>query len=108
WNVPVGRERCAGGLEAGHDALLLAGGSELPFDFFATAPGRELDGLVYAMTFLPQQNRRVSGEAQRPGPQISAEGKHVIVIGGGATRSGRTGPPVPQGAPAGSPPHIMP
>ena len=44
--------------------VLLAGGSEQPFDFFAKSPGRDLDGIHYAMTFLPQQNRRVAGEPQ--------------------------------------------
>src|SRR6185369_5943465 len=82
-NVHVGKDISAAELEARHDALLLAGGSEQPFDFFAKSPGRDLDGLVFAMSFLPQQNRRVSGEAQQDEPQVTAEGKHVIVIGGG-------------------------
>ena len=51
-------------LEAEHDAVLLAGGSEQPFDFFEKSPGRELDGLRFAMTFLPQQNRRVVGSSR--------------------------------------------
>src|SRR5262245_14419504 len=97
-NAHVGRTVSARELEDAHDALLLAGGSERPFDFFETSPGRDLDGLVFAMTFLPQQNRRVSGEAAKDEPQILAEGKHVIVIGGGDTGSDCIGTSFRQGA----------
>ena len=69
-NQHVGKDVSARALETSHDALLLAGGSEAPFDFFATSPGRDLGGLVFAMDFLPQQNRRVSGEPQRDEPQL--------------------------------------
>ncbi|HJU30128.1 MAG TPA: glutamate synthase subunit beta [Hyphomicrobiaceae bacterium] len=96
--VHVGRDISAAVLEASHDALLLAGGSEQPFDFFAKAPGRELDGLVFAMTFLPQQNRRVAAEPQRDEPQITAKDKHVVVIGGGDTGSDCIGTSFRQGA----------
>ena len=58
-NVTVGTDVSAKELERKHDAVLLAGGSEQPFDFFEKSPGRDLDGLHFAMTFLPQQNRRV-------------------------------------------------
>jgi glutamate synthase (NADPH/NADH) small chain len=94
----VGRTVSARELEEAHDALLLAGGSERPFDFFATSPGRDLDGLVFAMTFLPQQNRRVAGEPQKDEPQVLADGKHVIVIGGGDTGSDCIGTSFRQGA----------
>jgi glutamate synthase (NADPH/NADH) small chain len=97
-NAHVGRTVSARELEDAHDALLLAGGSEQPFDFFAASPGRDLDGLVFAMTFLPQQNRRVAGEAQKDEPQVLAEGKHVIVIGGGDTGSDCIGTSFRQGA----------
>jgi glutamate synthase (NADPH/NADH) small chain len=97
-NAHVGKTVSASELEDKHDALLLAGGSEQPFDFFAKSPGRDLDGLVFAMTFLPQQNRRVSGEPQHDEPQITAEGKHVIVIGGGDTGSDCIGTSFRQGA----------
>jgi glutamate synthase (NADPH) small chain len=107
-NVHVGRDLSAQQLEARHDALLLAGGSEQPFDFFASAPGRELDGLVYAMTFLPQQNRRVSGQPQREEVQITAAGKHVIVIGGGDTGSDCIGTSFRQGAKSVTQLEIMP
>ncbi len=86
--IHVGQDLSAKYLESKHDAVLIAIGSEQPFDFFAKSPGRNLDGLHYAMDFLPQQNRRNSGEPQKPKTQeISAKDKHVIVIGGGDTGS---------------------
>ena len=74
-NVHVGKTVTAKELEAKHDAVLLAGGSEEPFDFFAKSPGRNLDGIHYAMTFLPQQNRRVAGEAQGSEAEITRQGQ---------------------------------
>jgi glutamate synthase (NADPH/NADH) small chain len=97
-NAHVGKTVSAPELEEAHDALLLAGGSERPFDFFASTPGRDLDGLVFAMSFLPQQNRRVAGEPQEDEPQVLAEGRHVIVIGGGDTGSDCIGTAFRQGA----------
>jgi glutamate synthase (NADPH/NADH) small chain len=97
--VTVGKDVKARELEEKHDAVLIAMGSEEPFDFFAEAPGRDLEGIHYAMDFLPQQNRRVSGEAQRQGTkEISAKGRHVIVIGGGDTGSDCIGTSIRQGA----------
>src|SRR5262249_21878754 len=97
-NVEVGSAVSAAALAADHDALLLAGGSEQPFDFFAAAPGRDLDGVHFAMHYLPQQNRRVSGEGTGAEREISAAGKHVIVIGGGDTGSDCIGTAFRQGA----------
>jgi len=68
---------------AEYDAVVLAGGAEAPRDL--PIPGRELDGVHFAMEFLPQQNKVVAGD-KVPG-QILATGKHVIVIGGGDTGS---------------------
>jgi glutamate synthase (NADPH) small chain len=65
------------------DAILLAGGSEQPRDL--AVPGRELKGIHFAMEFLPQQNRRNEGDIIREADQITATGKHVIIIGGGDT-----------------------
>src|SRR5215475_14122401 len=107
-NAHVGKDIPARELEASHDALLLAGGSEQPFDFFARAPGRNLDGLVFAMTFLPQQNRRVAGVPPIPGVEITAQGKHVIVIGGGDTGSDCIGTSFRQGAKSVTQLEIMP
>ena len=70
-------------LRAQFDAVLLTGGSEISRDL--PVPGRELDGVHFAMEFLPQQNKVVAGDKLKG--QISAAGKHVIVIGGGDTGS---------------------
>ncbi len=108
-NVHVGRDVSAKQLEEQHDALLLAGGSEHPFDFFAKSPGRELDGIHYAMDFLPQQNRRNAGEPQaKDAREISAKDKHVIVIGGGDTGSDCIGTSIRQGAKSVTQLEIMP
>ena len=109
-NVHVGKDVSAKELEAKHDAVLFAMGSEHPFDFFAKSPGRDLDGIHYAMDFLPQQNRRVAGESRSlPGTkEISAKGKHVIVIGGGDTGSDCIGTSFRQGAKSVTQLEIMP
>jgi len=70
-------------LLAEFDAVLLAGGSEQSRDL--PVPGRDLDGVHFAMEFLPQQNRVNAGDKLKGA--ISAAGKHVIVIGGGDTGS---------------------
>ena len=82
-----------------YDLLVLAGGAELPRDL--EVPGRELEGVHFAMDFLSQQNRRVAGEEEgraAPGGSILATGKHVIVIGGGDTGSDCIGTSHRQGA----------
>ncbi|MDE1947731.1 MAG: glutamate synthase subunit beta [Burkholderiales bacterium] len=70
-------------LKAEFDAVLLTGGSENSRDL--PVPGRDLDGIHFAMEFLPQQNKVVAGDKVKG--QIMATGKHVIVIGGGDTGS---------------------
>ena len=70
-------------LLAEFDAVILAGGAELPRDL--PVPGRALDGVYFAMDFLPQQNKVNAGDALPN--QIMATGKHVVVIGGGDTGS---------------------
>jgi glutamate synthase (NADPH/NADH) small chain len=70
-------------LKAEFDAVLLSGGAEISRDL--PVPGRELDGVHFAMEFLPQQNKVVAGDKVKG--QIKATGKHVIVIGGGDTGS---------------------
>ena len=83
-------------LLARHDAVVLAGGAEKARDL--PIPGRELRGIHFAMEFLPQQNRRVSGEPQDGAAPILAAGKHVVVIGGGDTGSDCIGTSIRQGA----------
>ncbi|MGZ9409642.1 MAG: glutamate synthase subunit beta, partial [Methylocystis sp.] len=83
--VHVGVDLSAADLVAGHDAVVLAGGAEQPRDL--SILGRELRGVHFAMDFLPQQNRRVSGEPLSTNEPILATGKHVVVIGGGDTGS---------------------
>jgi glutamate synthase (NADPH/NADH) small chain len=108
-NTHVGQDISAYEIEDGHDAVLLAGGSERPFDFFEKAPGRDLDGLHFAMDFLPQQNRRVSAEPFAKGTrEISAKDCHVIVIGGGDTGSDCIGTSIRQGAKSVTQLEIMP
>ncbi|OFZ96767.1 MAG: glutamate synthase [Betaproteobacteria bacterium RIFCSPLOWO2_02_FULL_62_17] len=65
------------------DAVVLAGGAETPRDL--PAPGRELNGVHFAMDFLPLQNRRVAGDKNVR--DLWASGKHVVIIGGGDTGS---------------------
>ncbi len=73
----------ADALLADFDAVLLAGGAETSRDL--PVPGRDLDGVHFAMEFLPQQNKVVAGDKVKG--QIKAGGKHVVVIGGGDTGS---------------------
>jgi len=74
-------------LQAQFDAVLLTGGSEQSRDL--PVPGRDLDGIHFAMEFLPQQNKLNAGDKLKAQgiTQIRADGKHVIVIGGGDTGS---------------------
>jgi glutamate synthase (NADPH/NADH) small chain len=95
-NVEVGKDIGIRKLERDHDAVLLAGGSEKPRDL--DVPGRELPGIHFAMNYLPQQNRRVSGEPLGDVEPILAEGKQVVVIGGGDTGSDCIGTAFRQGA----------
>jgi glutamate synthase (NADPH/NADH) small chain len=76
-NVPVED------LQRDFDAILLAGGAEQPRDL--SVPGRELKGIHFAMEFLPQQNHRCEGDAVSEEGEILANGKRVVIIGGGDT-----------------------
>jgi len=84
-NSHVGVNVDAEALIKDFDAVALCGGSEKPRDL--PVPGRELDGVHFAMEFLTQQNRRVSGSNVPAAKEIMATDKHVIVIGGGDTGS---------------------
>jgi len=95
-SVHVGHDVSGRKLVDDHDAVLLAGGSKLSRDL--PIEGRDLDGIHFAMDFLPQQNRRVSGEPLGDVKPILAAGKHVVVIGGGDTGSDCIGTSIRQGA----------
>ena len=69
-------------LKKDFDAVVLAGGAEHPRDL--PVPGRELEGVFFALEFLIPQNKEVSGGRRNP---INVKGKHVVVIGGGDTGS---------------------
>ena len=81
-------------LKAQFDAVLLTGGSEQSRDL--PVPGRDLDGIYFAMEFLPQQNKVNAGDKLKN--QLRADGKHVIVIGGGDTGSDCVGTSTRHGA----------
>jgi len=84
-NIHVGVDISAKDLVEGFDAVVLAGGSEHPRNL--QVPGRELKGVHFAMDFLRANSKRVQGVPVPEEDFISAEGKHVVVIGGGDTGS---------------------
>jgi glutamate synthase (NADPH/NADH) small chain len=98
YGVNVGIDIDPQELLAQYDAVGLTGGAEKPRDL--PIEGRDLDGVQFAMDFLPQQNRRNGGEPDTTGNArpILAGGKHVVVIGGGDTGSDCIGTSVRQGA----------
>jgi glutamate synthase (NADPH) small chain len=83
--VAVGKDISATQLRKDFDAVVLSVGSTQPRDL--PVPGRDLDGVHYAMEFLPQQNKRVAGDPESKAGTLKATGKHVVVIGGGDTGS---------------------
>ncbi len=105
-NTKVGADIPAKQILQEYDAAVLTGGAEHPRDL--PVPGRDLDGVFFAMQFLPQQNRRVGKEKILLLPEISAQGKHVIVIGGGDTGSDCIGTSLRQGAKSVTQLEIMP
>ena len=82
-NQNVGETVAPEKLVENYDAVILSGGAEWPRDL--PVSGRELDGVHFAMDFLPLQNKVVAGD--KVSDQITATGKHVVVIGGGDTGS---------------------
>jgi glutamate synthase (NADPH/NADH) small chain len=89
-NVPVDE------LRRDFDAILLAGGSTAPRDL--PVPGRDLNGIYFAMQYLPLQNKRCEGDEIAEADFISAKGKHVVIIGGGDTGADCLGTAHRQGA----------
>jgi glutamate synthase (NADPH/NADH) small chain len=94
--VEVGVDLPVEQLRAEFDAVVLAGGAQLPRDL--PVPGRELGGVHQAMDYLTQANRRVEGDEIDPAVSITAQGKRVVVIGGGDTGSDCVGTAHRQGA----------
>jgi glutamate synthase (NADPH/NADH) small chain len=93
-NTNVGIDIPVKELLSQYDAIILAGGSEQPRDI--SIPGRELNGIHFAMEYLPQQNRINAGESVTN--QITAKDKNVVIIGGGDTGSDCVGTANRQGA----------
>lgn len=91
--VDVGVDVSAEELRAEHDAVVLAIGSRVPRDL--PVPGRELDGVHFAMDYLYVRNRFVAGSTETP---ITAAGKRVVVIGGGDTGADCVGNSIREGA----------
>jgi glutamate synthase (NADPH/NADH) small chain len=96
YGVNVGTDLPVEKLVQDYDAVAITGGAEKPRDL--PIPGRDLNGVHFAMDFLPQQNRRVGGEALGEADPILATGKRVVVIGGGDTGSDCIGSSIRQGA----------
>jgi glutamate synthase (NADPH) small chain len=96
--VHVGVDITAEDLRRQFDAVVLTTGALAPRDL--NVPGRELQGIHYAMDYLTQQNRRVAGlePTGRPDAEITAAGKHVIIVGGGDTGADCFGTALRQGA----------
>ena len=103
--VHVGKDISAEQLREEHDALLLCGGATIKRGL--PIPGADLKGVVQAMDFLPENNRRVAAQKEFEG-HLPAKGKNVIVIGGGDTGSDCIGTSIRQGAVSVSNFEIMP
>jgi glutamate synthase (NADPH/NADH) small chain len=92
--VEIGKDITWSDLRARYDAVVIATGATVPREL--AIPGRDLDGVHFAMEYLVESNKAVAGD-QVP-QQIHAEGKHVIVIGGGDTGADCIGTAHRQGA----------
>ena len=107
YGINVGVDISIDELENKYDAIVLSGGSEHPRDL--PVEGRDLDGVHFAMEFLPQRNKRVSNEGvPSKTKEILATNKNVIVIGGGDTGSDCIGTSIRQGAESVTQLEIMP
>ena len=93
-SVEVGKSVTGAQLKQRYDAVVLATGSTIPRDL--PVPGRELGGILQAMEFLPQANRVARGVPVEN--QVTAEGKNVVIIGGGDTGADCLGTSIRQGA----------
>ncbi|WP_314686248.1 glutamate synthase subunit beta [uncultured Bifidobacterium sp.] len=93
-STEIGRDVSWDDLRSRYDAVVVAVGSTVPRDM--SIPGRQVEGIHFAMEFLPDATRRVYGVT--PVHDITAKGKHVIIIGGGDTGSDCLGTSLRQGA----------
>ena len=105
-NCHIGVDMAIQEIIDGFDAVVMAGGAEKPRDL--PVPGRDKDGIHFAMDFLTQQNRRLRGEDVGTNQEIFATDKNVIVIGGGDTGSDCVGTSFRQGAKSVTQLEIMP
>jgi glutamate synthase (NADPH/NADH) small chain len=103
--VDVGEDVSYEQLRERHEAVVIATGSRVPRDL--PVPGRELDGVHYAMDYLYVRNRAVASDGGAPGA-ITAKGKHVVVIGGGDTGADCVGNSIREGASSVSQLEILP
>jgi glutamate synthase (NADPH/NADH) small chain len=94
--VSIGRDVSVTALRRTFDAIVLAGGAQRPRDL--AVDGRTLDAVHFAMEYLTQQNRRCQGDHIPDEQDISAAGKHVVIIGGGDTGADCVGTAHRQGA----------
>lgn len=94
--VHVGKDITVSELRERFEAIVLTTGALAPRPL--TIPGAALQGVHLAMDYLTQQNRRVAGDSEITGEEISAEGKHVVIIGGGDTGADCFGTALRQGA----------
>ncbi len=95
-NAHIGRGVPIADLRSQYDAIVLAVGSTIPRDL--DIPGRELGGIHFAMEYLPMQNRANAGKEYLKSEFISAQGKHVVILGGGDTGADCLGTAHRQGA----------
>jgi glutamate synthase (NADPH/NADH) small chain len=94
--VNIGVDLPVADLRRAFDAIVLCGGATAPRDL--KIPGRELTGVHFAVDFLTQQNRRCEGDDVSSEPLLTAEGKRVVIIGGGDTGADCLGTVHRQGA----------
>jgi glutamate synthase (NADPH/NADH) small chain len=95
-NCEIGRDVSWSELKASHDAVVVCIGAERARDL--EVPGRQLEGVHFAMDYLTQQNRALQGELAVPAQRIDAKGKRVVILGGGDTGSDCLGTAHRQGA----------